>query len=85
MGKKVEVSAFKVCAGKSIVELIEDELDALIVTLMEDDLAPEEKKDVAAECRGLALAVAIIRNPYEPDVNLIREQAMNRYADREMD
>lgn len=76
MGKKVEVSGFKVCEGRSIVETMEDHLDDLIEELINGDHPyPDSLK---ARTLGVAECIALIRNPYNPDVDLIREQAMAR-------
>ena len=63
----------KACAGKSIQELVMDELLTVLDRLMGDE--PEERDPGRAE--GLAMALAIFQNPYRPNVDAIREQAMD--------
>src|SRR6266545_6428720 len=65
------------CQGRSILEIMEDELDLVVMKLM----TKKENEDGGDKYRaeGLGLAIAIIRNPYIPDLEDVRERAMFRY------
>jgi hypothetical protein len=68
------------CGGKSILEMYWDELDSLMLVLMD----PEENVVEVAELRkgraeGVAWCIAVLVNPYHPDINAIRGQAVDRY------
>lgn len=70
------------CGGKSILEMYWDELDGLMLVLMDpdEDLASVEMRKGRAE--GVAWCIAVLVNPYHPDINTIRAQAVDRYNDR---
>lgn len=77
-------------AGKSIREMLEHELDACIVLLMDEE-APtnpdgEERRDPApsrlrlqGKADGIALCLATFTNPYTVDIAAIKDAAMERY------
>lgn len=73
------------CAGKSIIEHIETQLDQVIRTLMESaagEHAITNPDDVVlwrGQAQGLCEALAIIRNPYLPNIVAIKAEAMERY------
>lgn len=69
----------KACAGKSIVELLWDVLDQLMDLLMKDE-EPDELTRGKAE--GVAYALAVFQNPYLPNLDAIREQAVERWEAR---
>lgn len=68
-------------AGKSILELMWDELDALMEILM--DMKHWELEESAdwykGRANGLATCIALVHNPYVPDVMAVRELAKQRY------
>lgn len=67
-------------AGRSILEMLWKELDFQLCKLMA--LAYETQEQGSAQqghCLGLAKAIAIMTNPYDPDVDEIRREAMKRY------
>lgn len=83
------------CAGKSILDLIWDELmDTYayikewtpIVTdpdrpgWMHQDEA-ERIGNLRGEALGLATAIAIMTNPYAPNVDAVRKEAARRWTD----
>lgn len=81
----------KIPPGPSIIEKVWAELDAETNTLMairgECHFETEEEQELAEEaqrglCLGIAKALAIVLNPYEPDVDEIRREAMRRYKTR---
>lgn len=65
--------------GESITELIEAELDKAYYEMQasEDD----GKLLAQGECRGLSLALAIIHNPYAPNVKAVKRAAKERYEE----
>lgn len=78
-------------AGRSILQMLWDEMDAEMSDLMllVDEGAPTEEKDlllyVAAKakasgvCLGIAKCIAIMTNPYDPDVDAVRRETKERY------
>jgi hypothetical protein len=69
-------------AGMSIREHIEAELDTRMDGLMDGSEATPEAKGTAL---GLALAIAYMYNPIDPNVDAVREEAMDRWAERHGD
>lgn len=73
------------CAGMSIIEHIEVQLDQVIRTLMESAAGehaitnPEDVLLWRGQAQGLCEALAIIRNPYLPNIVAIKAEAMERY------
>lgn len=66
------------CAGRSLLEMIEERLDDVVDRLMAGEAEDTDK----GAALGLAEAIAIIKNPYYPDVDVIRAEAMERYDER---
>lgn len=82
VGTKQTVSMSNVdCSGRSIVEMLEDELDAVIDQLME--AGSEATEGEKGRAMGLSTAIAIIRNPYAPNVRSAKAQAMARWDSRQ--
>lgn len=91
MARKLPDSPGFSCAGRSIQEIIAGELDSLIDNLMLENEGrhewsdEEERKDTVrgwrGQAQGLAIALAIIRNPYLPNVIAIKAEAMERRMD----
>ena len=77
-------------AGRSILEMIWEKLDLAYAALqqhaarMDDDPEPSIARETLAalksECKGLATAIAIMTNPYEPSVPDVSKQAGERYT-----
>lgn len=66
---------------KQVMELLSapaDQQEALAERLQEEWQSYGE--DVG-RARGLAYAIAVIRNPSDPDVNWVREEAMRRWEE----
>jgi len=63
------------CAGKSIIKLLEDELDVVVERLMSGAEAETDR----GFALGLAHALATFFNPYKPNIDAVREAAMERY------
>lgn len=74
----------KACAGKSITELLWDALDALMDILMEyDEQEPTEETALTrGKAEGVAYALAVFQNPYLPNLDAVREQAIARWEER---
>lgn len=64
-------------AGRSLLEMLREELDKTIVTLMEEGSGadPEER----GYASGLAFSIATIENPYSLDIHGVKEAAMERW------
>lgn len=69
------------CGGKSIVRMLEDELDEVVGRLM-SGAAKEDGRD-PGRAEGLALAVAFIHNPYRPSLDAVRQAAKARFLDQQ--
>lgn len=83
------------CAGKSLLELLREEMDTVIDRLMSDDrpdpdvepdaLSPSmwlEYGEERGQAQGLAYAIAVIENPYQVDVPRVKDEAMERWEER---
>jgi len=64
-------------AGKSIFEMMWDELDTVVSRLMLDGEGYEDQDKGAA--LGIATCLAIMINPYAPDIGAVRTEAMRRW------
>lgn len=67
--------ASQVCSGKSILDLLWEELDAVVERLMARAAGEDDK----GKAQGVAYAIAVILNPYLPNVEAVRDQAMLRW------
>lgn len=74
----------KSCAGKSLMEHMWDELDAIVARLMSEDGAAEDGKD-PGRAEGVAWCISLFSQPYYPDIDSVREEAMRRYEEAEGD
>jgi hypothetical protein len=85
------------CNGKSIIDLIWEQLlekyEDLLVSMKNHEVwrnrgidpSEENVEDLGAykgHCLGLATALAILHNPYSPDVDAIRKECVERYENR---
>lgn len=74
------------CGGKSILELIWEKLDAVYAELVTEEVARDpmsaEASVLRGEALGLASALAIITNPYSPNLDAIRAEAKARWEDK---
>lgn len=68
--------------GKSIIDMLWDELDTVVQRIMSEDGAAEDGRD-PGRAEGIATALSILLNPYAPSLPEIREQAMQRYHNAE--
>lgn len=70
-------------AGPSLRELVFRKLDEVMDWLMETEQEGGDELDQkVGEARGLATALAIFTNPYNPSVDAIRAEAMDRWEAR---
>ena len=65
------------CRGRSIVEMMCDELDTIVDRLLNGGEAADGRDPGRAE--GVAFCIAIIQQPYNPNIDAVREDAMLRY------
>lgn len=88
-GRNRAMAGSQGCGGKSIIEMLWDELLNQYELLMVLNAAashrmlkPGEHDEAFARrgtCLGLAKALAILVNPYRPDVDAIRTECVERY------
>lgn len=89
MGKKdklLDSTSEGACAGESIVEMMESVLDGLFTYLKQTDMETADRLDVEAkkgEANGVAKCIAIIYNPYYPNVDSVKADAVRRWEYRE--
>jgi hypothetical protein len=67
--------ASQACQGKSILEMLWEELDAIVERLM----AGGNDEDDKGKAQGVAWAIALVQNPYLPDIEHVRAEAMDRW------
>lgn len=65
--------------GPSIIDLMWAELDESYKELKESQTSGNKIEQLRGRCAGLAIAIAIVRNPYDPDDDIIRGEAEERY------
>lgn len=65
------------CGGETLLELMWEELMAVYERLMTGQAAEDGRDPGRAE--GLALAIAVVQNPYLPNLDNVREQAQERW------
>ena len=70
--------ASQVCHGKSILEMLWEELDTIVERLM----AKVEHEDDVGRAQGVAYAIAVIENPYHVDIERVRAEAMDRWEEQ---
>jgi hypothetical protein len=71
------------CGGKSIMEMLWERLDEIYVMLMGPLRGYSDgdrmKSRTIGEALGIATAIAIIMNPYAPNVDAVRAEARSRW------
>lgn len=67
------------CGGKTILEMLWEELDAVVDRLMTGQEAEDGRDPGRAE--GMALAIAVMQNPYRPSWEAVRDQAVARWEE----
>lgn len=81
-GKEEFSSEPGACAGKTLLEIMWDELDHLVDNLCDEGSEAEDGLD-KGRADGVAFCIALITNPYRPDMPAIKAEAMDRRAERE--
>lgn len=85
--------------GKSILDILWEELDSIVDRIMDDGGEPrvegftadhalslgKEWGEQRGQAQGVAYAVALLTDPLAPDVPAVRELAMARYDERQAD
>lgn len=72
-------------AGPSLRELVFQRLDVVTDRLMDMRDAGLSDREMVGEAKGLADALAIFTNPYQPNIDAIRVEAMERREARQAD
>lgn len=67
------------CGGKSLYELVWEEMMAITDRLM----TGQEAEDDVGAARAIAWVLAVMQNPYLPNVDAVREQVMERWEAEE--
>lgn len=78
-GKKSDDSKPDECAGKSLLQLMWEELDTIMERLMTEGAANEDDRGMAL---GVAYCIALVTNPYHVDIEAVREEAMERWQEK---
>jgi len=81
MRKDVELTGVS-CAGRSIIEILWEDLDKTVDKLESPGALRGARPVDIGRAQGLAYAIAVMYNPYAPDFNAVRDEAMDRYDDR---
>jgi hypothetical protein len=75
------------CGGKSILDLIWEALDRVYADLVTEEVARDVMGPTGSALRGqalgLATAIAIIVNPYSPNIDAVRAEAKARWENRD--
>ena len=70
------------CQGRSLVEMMEDQLDGVFNWLKDTDMNREDPlavKEMQGRAQGIAECLAIIQSPYAPNVNAVKADAVRRW------
>lgn len=76
-------------AGKSVLDLLWERLDAFVNELMAKDMPHPDKtadpdfREIKGRAYGMAEAIALITNPYHPDIDAVRADAVERWEQRQ--
>lgn len=69
------------CAGPTLYEMIEALVDNDFDQLMNPE-GLEDVEFVKGHANGLCSALAVLRNPYFPNIDVIKSEAVVRYEER---
>lgn len=80
-------------AGQSLLEKLWEELDSIMDRLMEEDQPDSDSSrqdvihygELRGQAQGVAYAIAIIEQPYKPDMPGVKDRAMERWEERNAD
>lgn len=73
------------CAGKSLMEIMEDELDVAMDWLMDEEphcLDGYLTENWKGRAQALAWCIALVLQPYEPNIDGVKGSAVVRYRIR---
>lgn len=73
------------CGGKSLIQMIWDELDQVMDRLLAEELHLDDEGRTNVDrgrAHGLAISLSILLNPYNPSIDTIRAEAMERWNSR---
>ena len=65
-------------AGKPIVGMLEDKLDEVYARLMNKPVAIDKGR-----AQGLSHAIAMMYNPFQPNIDLVRDECEARWESRD--
>lgn len=71
------------CGGKTLYEMVWDELMVVMDRLMTGAQAEDGRDPGRAE--GIAFCLAVMQNPYLPNIDAVREQAMDKWESEQDD
>jgi hypothetical protein len=80
--KTREIADEVICEGKSLREVMEFRLDQKVTLIMSWDGDPEVDDlllQMKGEALGIAWCIALITEPFLPNVDTVRQAAMGRY------
>ena len=67
--------------GKSLLDLLWEQMDQF-VDAVQEPVNQDEFENAKGRAHGMAVAIALVTNPYHPDVDTIKSEAMERWAER---
>lgn len=76
--KKQAMEEAPSCAGKSLLEIMWEELDTIVERMMAGAGAEDDK----GMALGVAYCIAVVTNPYYVNVEAVREEAMERWEEK---
>ena len=82
-GKKKKAKEKKLCEGRSLLDMMWEELMAVYERLVSGAAAADGRDPGRAE--GIAFCIAIVQQPYNPDIESVREEAMRRWDEKELE
>lgn len=68
-------------AGKSVLDLLWEHLDDF-VDAVQEPVNEYEAAHAKGRAHGMAVAIAVVTNPYAPEVDEVKVQAMERWEER---
>lgn len=68
-------------AGKSVLDLLWEQMDQF-VDAVQEPVNEDEAVNAKGRAHGMAVAIAVVTNPYAPDVAEVKQAAMDRWFDR---
>lgn len=67
------------CSGRTLVQRMEDRLDEIIWDLMVAGAGSQPVGQLPGQAQGITECIALVRTPYAPDLELVKQAAMVRY------